>query len=171
MPSLTAYILTHWMFGFKYFTVSLLLHYRGALPHSKEIALKIVNMVGICFITLSSVLYGAVKWRRDFYPENSLWYIHLSLRIISWALFFCLCMSLLTLAGGLLLIRRTLKDASHLMVNERYMALHLIFLLLAVSTTAVILVQKENSSYYYLYWMVNLLCDFASALILAYIFA
>jgi len=170
IPSLTAYILAHWMFGFKYFTVALLLHYRGALTKGKEIALRVVNVSAILMIVMSSVVYGVLRWLIDSW-ENSPAYLPICLNIVAWCLFFALCMGLLTLLMGLILIRRTLKDASHLMVNEKYMALHFSFLLLAVLIAGPIIQSKVDSKMYYLWWIINVWCDFISALILAYIFA
>lgn len=58
-------------------------------------------------------------------------------------------MSVIILLVGLMLIRRTLKDSEHLMVNEKYMALHLVFFLLTVSSNAFVLIIDENKDYYY----------------------
>ena len=72
---------------------------------------------------------------------------------------------------GLLIIRRTLKGQSHLMVNEKYMTLHFVFLLLAICSNVPVLLCRYYSVQFYIWWTVNDVFDFISALILAYIFS
>jgi len=60
-------------------------------------------------------------------------------------------MSTLCLLFGLLIIRRVLKDAEHLLVNEKYMAMHFSFFLIAVIGNGLVVLSPLGGVTYYKY--------------------
>jgi hypothetical protein len=106
-----------------------------------------------------SVAYGLLKYKVAAYEwanckandncSNS--ELDLLLNVTEWTLFGCAFMSVVILLIGLIIIRRTLRDAEHLMVNERYMALHLVFFLLSVGSSGFALAVKDTGAgiYYF----------------------
>jgi hypothetical protein len=70
---------------------------------------------------------------------------------MAWVLFGCLLMSTLTLLLGLCIIRNVLKEASHLLVNEKYMAVHLAIFMLSVIGCALVVCSPLYSENYFKY--------------------
>ena len=69
--TILCYTLAHWLFGLKYFVVSLLLYYRGALPPRLELFKRILNVVIYVLALVSAIGFGLFRrWQDNFRIEN-----------------------------------------------------------------------------------------------------
>jgi uncharacterized membrane protein YidH (DUF202 family) len=108
------YILAHWIFSFKYFIVSLLLHFKGALPKNKELCKTILNGVMIALVITFTLIFGSLRWYESLcsidQDMKTPSYLAVLINSTQWVLLCFVISSLLILLVALILIAKTLRN-------------------------------------------------------------
>jgi cytochrome bd-type quinol oxidase subunit 2 len=82
-----------------------------------------------------------------------------------------LIISIAILLVALVLITKTLKNQSHLMLNEKYMVTHFVFLFFSAVGYGFIIRESDFTARQYKFWCAQISFDFVSVCVLAIIFS